>query len=260
MTQDSIIVSKQAPAAIITLNRPEKYNAFNLETIAALIQALDELEADTDVRGIIIAGHERFFSTGADLDDVTTLRNGNDMAKFLRKVRKLTDAIEQNAKPVIAAISGWCLTGGLELAMACDIRVADATAKFGMTSAKNGSLSGSGGTQRLARLVGTGKAKELLFSAEVIDAEEAHRINLINRMVPAGQAIAEARRMVATYEQRGPISLQFAKQAVNIGIQMDLNCALDYEISLVSRIYDTEDRAEGMRAFLEKRTPVFRGR
>jgi enoyl-CoA hydratase/carnithine racemase len=160
---------------------------------------------------------------------------------------------------VIAAPSNFCINGGLELAMACDLRIAAAGASFAITSAKIGTVAGAGGTQRLPRLVGPAKALELLFAAEPIDAAEALRIGLVNRVVPTGQALGEAMRLAQTYQARGPLSLAFAKQAVHRGMEMDLASGIELETLLVTAIYGTQDKQEGISAFLEKRTPIFRG-
>jgi len=260
MSTETVLLRREGPAAILTLNRPEKFNALNPKALTRLTELLAELELDGEVRGIIITGHEKFFCTGADLNVSVARPDGNELAYRSRLFRAVSDGIEINAKPVLAAISGWCLTGGLELAMVCDLRIADEGARFGMTSSRIGSVASWGGTQRLPRLVGESKAKELLFSGEYIDAAEAHRINLINRVVPSGQAVAEAQRMIDVYVDRGPFSIQFMKQAVNVGMQMDLRSALELEINLAARNYGHEDRSEGMRAFLEKRKANFKGR
>jgi enoyl-CoA hydratase/carnithine racemase len=180
--------------------------------------------------------------------------------RALAVVRDTNAAIERCPKPVIAAISGYCLTGGLEMALACDVRVAAENAKFGITSAKIGTVAGAGGTQRLPRLVGPAKAKELLFSSEFIDAQEAWRIGLVNRVVPVGQEVRAAEAMAAVFAERAPLSLSFAKTAVNVGMTMPLEAALAFEIGLTAQLYTTEDKREGIRAFLEKRRAEFRGR
>jgi enoyl-CoA hydratase/carnithine racemase len=160
---------------------------------------------------------------------------------------------------VIAAISGYCLTGGLEMALACDLRVAADNAQFGITSCKIGTVAGAGGTQRLPRLIGTARAKELLFCGDFIDAHEAYRIGLINRLVPRGQEVSAARDLITIYAQRAPLSLRLTKQAVNTGINLDLESALDLENTLTAAIYQTADRQEGIQAFLDKRPARFTG-
>ena len=195
-----------------------------------------------------------------DLDDLAGVKGVGDTQRVLGLVRDANGAIERCPKPVIAAIAGWCLTGGLEMALACDVRVAAETARFGITSARIGTVAGAGGTQRLPRLIGPGRAKEMLFSAEPIDAAEALRIGLVNRVVPAGQELEAALEMARLWARRAPLSLWFAKSAVNVGLTMPLEAALAFEIGLTTQLFTTEDRAEGLRAFQERREAEFRGR
>jgi len=244
----------------VTLNRPEKHNALSLALLGRLQAILRDLGDDPDVRVVILRGNDRCFSTGMDLDDLAGVRGVGDTQRVLGHVRDANAAIERCPKPVIAAIAGWCLTGGLEMALACDVRVAADTARFGITSARIGTVAGAGGTQRLPRLIGPGRAKEMLFSAEPIDATEAFRIGLVNRVVPSGQEVETGLEMARLWARRAPLSLWFAKSAVNVGLTMPLEAALAYEIGLTSQLFTTEDRAEGLRAFQEKRDAKFRGR
>jgi enoyl-CoA hydratase/carnithine racemase len=195
-----------------------------------------------------------------DLDDIAGVSSVADTHRVLGVFRDANAALERCPKPVIAAIAGWCLTGGLELALACDVRVAADNAQFGITSARIGSVAGAGGTQRLPRLIGPGRAKELLFAAEPIDAREADRIGLVNRVVPLGQEVPAALALAELFARRAPLSLWFAKTAVNVGLTMPLDAALAFEAGLTAQLFTTEDKAEGMRAFLEKRAAEFRGR
>ena len=172
---------------------------------------------------------------------------------------RMSQASASSQPPVIAAVEGFCVTGGCELALACDIRVAAEGSSFGITSSRIGTVPGAGGSQRLPRVVGTAKALELLFSADSIDAQEAHRIGLVNRVVPKGRALAEAKAMVAVYAERAPLSLAWDKRAVYQGMQMDLASGLELETFLVSTIYMSNDRKEGISAFLEKRKAKFKG-
>jgi enoyl-CoA hydratase/carnithine racemase len=209
---------------------------------------------------VIVRGNERCFSTGMDLDDLAEVAGVADTQRALGVFRDTNEAIERCPKPVIAAIAGWCLTGGLELALACDVRVAAETARFGITSARIGTVAGAGGTQRLPRLIGPGRAKEMLFSAEPIDAAQADRIGLVNRVVPAGHEVDAALEMARLFARRAPLSLWFAKRAVDVGLTMPLEAALAFEIGLTTQLFTTEDRAEGLRAFLDKRPAEFHGR
>lgn len=260
MADSSVLVERQPPVALVTLNRPEKYNALNLDLLRRLQAVVGELGGDEAIRVVILRGSGEFFSTGMDLDDLSTVTSVADTHRVLGVFRDTNAALERCPKPVIAAIAGFCLTGGLELALACDVRVAADNAKFGITSARIGSVAGAGGTQRLPRLVGAGRAKELLFSAELIDAREADCIGLVNRVVPLGEEVEAAVAMARVFAQRAPLSLWFAKTAVNVGLTMPLEAALAFETGLTAQLFTTEDKAEGMRAFIEKRAVEFRGR
>ena len=259
MADDVLLLERREPAALVTLNRPEKHNALSLDLLARLRTLVTDLGDDAAVRVVILRGNDRCFSTGLDLDDLAAVKGVGDTQRVLGVARDANAAIERCPKPVIAAIAGWCLTGGLELALACDVRIAATTARFGITSARIGTVAGAGGTQRLPRLVGAGRAKEILFAAEPIDADEALRIGLVNRVVPAGQEIEAALEMARLWARRAPLSLWFAKSAVNVGLTMPLEAALAFEMGLTAQLFTTEDRAEGLRAFREKREAEFRG-
>jgi enoyl-CoA hydratase/carnithine racemase len=260
MADDPVLVERRDAIALVALNRPDKHNALSLALLRRFREILCELGDDASIRVVIVRGNERCFSTGMDLDDLAGATAIADTQRALAVARDANAAIERCPKPVVAAIAGWCLTGGLELALACDIRIAADTARFGITSARIGTVAGVGGTQRLPRLIGPGRAKELLFSAEPIDANEALRIGLVNRVVRAGQEVEAAMEMARLYARRAPLGLRFAKTAVDVGMTMPLEAALTFEIGLTSQLFTTEDRAEGLRAFREKREPEFHGR
>ena len=255
-----LLVERREDIAIVALNRPDKHNALSLDLLGQIRAAVDALGADGGVRAVILRGNDRCFSTGMDLDDLAGVTAVADTARALGVFHDANAAVERCPKPVIAAIAGWCLTGGLELALAADVRVAADTARLGITSARIGTVAGAGGTQRLPRLIGAGRAKELLFSAEPIDAAEAHRIGLVNRVVPAGQEVEAALEMARLFARRAPLSLAFAKRAVDVGLTMPLEAGLVFEMGLTTQLFTTEDRAEGLRAFREKRQPEFTGR
>jgi enoyl-CoA hydratase/carnithine racemase len=257
---ETIQVERRGPALVIRLHRPDKLNAISLVMAGEIERAMAEATEADGVSAIVLAGSEKTFSTGADLNDAVALEGSTGMHRFLRTHKAFHAKIEACAKPVLAAIEGWCLTGGLEVAMACDCRIAGEGSQFGITSSKIGSVAGWGGTQRLPRLVGLAKAKELMFLAEFIDAAEAHRIGLVNRVVPKGKALDEAVRWAEVMAERAPFSLTLLKTAAQQGMQMDLASALEFETTLTTAIYMTADREEGMKAFLEKRKPVFKGR
>lgn len=259
MTYSTIELTRDGPAAILRFNRPEKRNAINFEMMHEIEDALANLNDDADVRGIIFTGGDQFFSAGMDLNTAKELGSPRKFNDFMNHWRRLNKAQEDNAKPIIAAIEGFCYTGGLELALACDLRVAANNATFAITSARIGTVAGAGGTQRLPRIVGVSNALEMLFAAEPVDAEHAFRIGLINRKVENGQALAEARKLVDLYSTRAPLSLRFVKRAVYAGMQMPLSEAIEFESFMVNTIYNTEDKLEGISAFLEKRPAQFRG-
>ena len=256
---ESVLVERRDPVALLTLNRPDKHNALSLELLDRLRVAVNELGRDAAVRVVILKGNDRCFSTGMDLDDLQNVKAVADTQRVLDRARETNTAIERCPKPVIAAIAGWCLTGGFELALACDLRIAADTAKFGVTSARIGTVAGMGGTQRLPRLIGPGRAKEILFAAEPIDAAEAMRVGIVNRVVAAGKEVDAAIEMALLFAKRAPLSLWFAKTAVDVGMTMPLEAALAFEIGLTTQLFTTEDRAEGLRAFHEKRDAKFRG-
>lgn len=260
MNYENIRVEPEGPAFVITINRPDKRNALSLNTMVEIDHAMSLANADATVRAIILTGGDKFFSSGADLNEALEVKSVMDGDAFFGRANRLCALLESLDKPVIAAIEGFCITGGLELAMACDIRVGAQGASFAITSSRIGTVAGFGGTQRLPRLVGPGNAMDMLFSAEPIDADNAYRTGLLTRLVGKGEALTEAKRLAAIYEKRGPISLAFAKRAVQQGMQMDLASAVAYEYSLVTGIYGTEDKREGVSAFLEKREAKFTGR
>lgn len=260
MSYENIQTERDGAAFVITLNRPDKRNALSLQTMDEISDAVRKADADSTVRGIILTGGERFFSAGADLNEALQVRSVADGDAFFGRANRLCALLESLTTPVIAAIEGFCITGGFELAMACDIRVGAKGSSYAITSSRIGTVAGFGGTQRLPRLVGTGNALDILFSAEPIDSDNAYRMGLITRLVEKGDALAEAKRMIAVYEKRGPISLAFAKRAVHRGMQMDLYSGVDLEYALVTSIYSTEDKQEGVSAFLEKREACFTGR
>jgi enoyl-CoA hydratase/carnithine racemase len=259
MTFENILTARDGAAYIITLNRPKKRNAVSLQTMADIIAAMKEAEADEKIRAVILTGGTEFFSAGADLNDAIQVTSASKGIKYFNSWHHLNDTLEHLTKPIIAAIEGFCMTGGCELALACDIRVASKGSTFAITSSKIGTVAGAGGTQRLPRVVGPAKALEIMFAGDPIEAEEAHRIGLINRLVEKGEAVNEAKRMIKVYEKRAPMSLALIKRSVHRGMQMDLASAIEFETFLVSTIYTTKDKHEGISAFLEKREAKFTG-
>jgi enoyl-CoA hydratase/carnithine racemase len=251
-------VSRDGASGVIEFNRPEKLNAISFALLDELPVAIGELESDGTIRGIILTGSEKSFATGADLSEAVTVDTPQKFMLYNRQWRTATYSMEHCLKPVIAAINGYCLTGGLELAMACDIRLASPTAVFAITSSKIGSVAGAGGTQRLPRLVGRAVAMELLFTARNVDAQEAAAIGLVNRVV-ATDVVQAAKEMVEVIATRGPLSVTWMKIGVQTGMDIDIESSLDLEAVLSGAAFVSKDKAEGMTAFLEKRDPVFKG-
>lgn len=253
-------VSDDGHIATVRLCRPDKLNALTEGMLYDIGESMHAWDDGGSVRVIVLAGEGRAFCTGADLGQALEVRSGADTLRWNRAWQRACAGIEECRLPVIAAIGGPCVTGGLELALACDLRITGEDGVFGITSAKIGSVAGGGGTQRLPRLIGVGRAKDLLMSARLIDASEALSMGLVNRVVPAGTHEAAAREWAGELSANAPLSLWWAKWAVNSGMDMPLNAALDWEASLSAHAFVTEDRREGMSAFLEKRKADFNGR
>ena len=259
MSYTDIQVEKRDSAGLIILDRPTKMNAISKKLMAEVETAITDFNDDADVSGIVITGSAKAFSTGADLSEAVEVVSVKENVAYSGLWRRMTNAIELSPKPVIAAIEGFCVTGGLETAMACDLRIAGRGSRFAITSAKIGSVAGAGGTQRLPRLVGVSRAKEMLFASRYVEAEEALAIGLITTLTETGEALDTALAEVKTYAKQGPLSLMWLKSAVNVGMGLDLGSALDYEAQLSARAFTTADKKEGMTAFLEKRPAVYRG-
>ena len=259
MSHATLEAARDGSAFVITLRRPERRNALSRQAVAEIIAAAREGEADANASAVVLTGGPQFFSAGADLTEAIEV-NPETAAEYFRGFHRLAATLEGLRKPVLAAIEGFCFTGGLELALACDIRIGAEGSSYAITSARIGTVAGAGGTQRLPRTIGAARALEMLFAAEPIDATEAYRIGLINRLVPRGEALAHAKRIAALYATRGPLSHTHLKRAVREGMQMDLAAGLELEVELATLAYGTRDKQEGISAFLEKRTPRFEGR
>jgi enoyl-CoA hydratase/carnithine racemase len=247
-------------AAVIRLERPAKHNALSVDLINQIADAIDDADHDESIRGIVICGSGTAFSAGADINEALEAREVSAALRYVNRLRRLTSAIELATKPVVAAIHGFCFTGGLEMAMACDRRIASSDATFSISSARIGSVAGLGGTQRLPRLVGLSIAKDLLMTGRVFDAKEAHDLGVIDQLVPPGQAVDAACSWVEQVATSAPLSVWLAKLAVQVGSEISLESALQLEGLLTALAFTTEDRAEGMSAILEKRDPKFDGR
>ena len=245
--------------ATITINRPDKLNALNDATIAELERAIDEVRTRDEIGGVILSGAGRAFVAGADISELSSQSPMQAKARSAYGQR-VFDKFETSPKPVIAAVNGFALGGGCELAMACHVRIASETAKFGQPEVKLGITPGYGGTQRLPRLVGRGPALQLLLTGEMIDAQEALRLGLVNRVVVPAELLAAAGTMMRQMLANAPLALALCIEAVNRGSDANQDDGLNLEANHFAILSGTTDMAEGMRAFLEKRTPRFIGR
>jgi enoyl-CoA hydratase len=257
--RENVVIGVAGGIATITINRPEKRNALNAATRADLIETLEDLAADADVRVVVITGAgEKAFIAGADITEFEG-RTSIDQFRVMSGVT-VFEAMDRFPKPVIAAINGSCLGGGCELAMACDIRIAADTAKLGQPEVNLGLLPGGGGTQRLPRLVGLGTAYRLLYTGAIIDAAEAHRIGLVDDVVPAGELPHRVTALAAAIATKSPVALQLIKEAVRASVRTPLDEGMRHERTLFGLAFSSQDKAEGVAAFLEKRAAEYTGR
>ena len=245
--------------AILWVNRPDKLNALNDATIAELGHAIDAIRVDDSISGVLLTGKGRAFVAGADISELSSQTPVLAKARA-RAGQEVFRRIETCPKPVIAVVNGFALGGGCELAMACHVRIASEAAKFGQPESKLGLLPGFGGSQRLGRLVGKGRAMQLLMTGEMIDASEAYRIGLVNKVVPAGELMAAAHEMMKTILANGPLAVALCIEAVDRGLEMSLDEGMTLEANHFGLLAATEDMREGTKAFLEKRAPAFRGK
>jgi enoyl-CoA hydratase len=260
MTFDNLLVERDDAVAIVTFNRPKVLNALNADTLSELASAMATLAADASVRAIVLTGAgEKSFVAGADINELTVLSPVGG-AEHARAGQRIFDAIEQLGKPVIAAVNGFALGGGCELAMACTLRLAADTARFGQPEVNLGLIPGYAGSQRLPRLVGKGRALEILLTGEMISAARAYEIGLVNRVVPAAELMAEARKLAHLLASKAPIAMRYIIDAVNQGLDTPFAAGAFLETSLFGTIAASEDMREGTRAFLEKRQPVWQGK
>ncbi len=257
MAYENILVEKlEGRVGLIRLNRPRALNALSSALVRELMDALRALNADDEVGCIVITGSERVFAAGADIKEMSTATPVEMLAVDLLD----WDALRKAKKPVIAAVSGWALGGGCELAMACDMIVASETATFGQPEINLGIIPGAGGTQRLIRAVGKALAMEMILNARNLSAEEAYQFGLVNRVVPAESYLDEALTLAREIAARAPVAVRLAKEAVNKAYEMTLAEGLAYEQRAFFLLFSTEDQREGMQAFMEKRKPEWKGR
>ncbi|MBW1635511.1 MAG: enoyl-CoA hydratase/isomerase family protein [Deltaproteobacteria bacterium] len=259
MQWDNIEKNVEGGIATVTINRPKALNALNYDTLKEMLACFIEIGESRDVHVVIITGSgEKAFVAGADISFMEKL-DPLSARQFGKLGHEVLNTIENLPQPVIAAINGFALGGGCEMALACDMRLASDRAKFGQPEVNLGVIPGFGGTQRLPRLVGKGHANELVFSGKIIDADEAGRIGLVNRVVPHEQLLEECLILARMISAKSPVAVRLCKESVNNGVEMDLDRACEYEVDLFSLCFAASDQKEGMKAFLEKRAPQFKG-
>jgi enoyl-CoA hydratase/carnithine racemase len=256
---ENVVYEKKGPIAYVTLNRPKVMNALNKATINELRSAFEDARDDLAVRGVILTGGEKAFAAGADIAEIAN-NTAVEAEQASRRGQALTDLIENLGKPVIAAVNGFALGGGCELAMSCAIRIAAESAKFGQPEVKLGVMPGYGGTQRLPRLVGRGRALKLILSGDIIDAAEAYRIGLVDELEPETHVVERAETVLKKIIANAPLSVKYALEAVNKGLETSMAEGLLIEASLFAICASTDDKKEGTSAFLEKRAPKFQGK
>ncbi len=255
----NILVKKDNYVTIVSINRPKALNALNTELLLELEKVMEELEKDDETRAVIITGEGKAFVAGADISEMRNF-NASLGKKFGETGCRVFFKIENLPKPVIAAVNGFALGGGCELALSCDIRLAGENAKFGQPEVGLGITPGFGGTQRLPRIVGPAKAKELIYTANIIDAKEAEKIGLVNRVVSRETLIDEALNLARRISENAPLAINYSKSAINKGIETDINTGMSIENDLFGLCFATVDQEKGMDAFLKKSEPEFRGK
>jgi len=254
MEFQNIILEKEDGIATITFNRPEALNALNNQTRLEFRNVMSDIQDDDDIKVVIVTGAGRAFVAGSDIKE---LKNTTPLEAH--SITRLGEIIENLEKPVIAAVNGFALGGGCEIAMACDLIIASEKAKFGQPEINIGVIPGGGGTQRLQRIAGVHKAKELIFTGDIIDAKEAEKIGLVNKVVPVDQLEALVKEIAQKIAGKSSAAIKLAKAAINRGMRTDLETGLAYEKELYSLSLTTDDKAEGIEAFIEKRKPKYKG-
>ncbi len=259
MAYQFITYSVEDRIATITVNRPDKLNALNEATISELGEAIEEARNTEEIGGVILTGSGKAFVAGADIAELAA-KKPREVQALARKGQEIFNRFETAPMPVIAAVNGFALGGGCELALCCHVRIASENAKFGQPEVKLGTIPGYGGTQRLPRLIGRGRAMQLLMTGEIIDAVEAYRIGLVNKVVPASESVVDAARaMMKQMLANGPLALMSIVEVVNDGQDLKLPAALELEADRFGDMAKTADMEEGTKAFLEKRPPKFGG-
>jgi len=257
LSLDNLLFKKEGNIGILSINRPDALNALNSAVLDDLDNAIDMINSDEEVYVLILTGEGRAFVAGADIGEMKGM-NTTEARVFAEKGLSVFRKLELMEKPVIAAVNGFALGGGCELSMACDIRIASEKAKFGQPEVGLGITPGFAGTQRLSRLVGIGRAKELIFTCDIINAEEAYRIGLVNKVVSGEELMGVAIEMANKIISKAQLAVRYAKTAINRGMETDLDTGMAIEKDLFGLCFATEDQKEGMGAFLEKRTPSYK--
>ena len=260
MTYNTLLYEKEGAIGIVTINRPASLNALNGEVYTELYQLFEEIENDAEVWVVILTGSgEKAFVAGSDITEMAP-QNSLEINGFVEKARKASDRVYTMTKPVIAAINGFALGGGCELTMCCDLRIASENARFGQPEVNVGVIPGAGGTQRLSRLIGMTRAKELIYTGDMIDASTALNWGLVNKVVPLENLMTEAKALAGKLLTKSGRILSLAKTSITSGASMSLSDALDYEAQCFSLCFATEDQKEGMNAFMEKRKAEFKNK
>ena len=260
MDYETILFKKEGGSGIITFNRPNKLNALNSKVTEELGRVINDCAQDPEVKVVIFTGGPDLFGAGADIGMLESIPSSADCYVFSVESSSVYNAIENIGKPTIAAIGGFCLGGMMEISLCCDFRIAADNARFGLPEVTLGILPGGGGTQRLPRLVGMTKAKELAYLGELIDAQEGYRIGLLNKVVPKDQLLKEAEKLARKLMERPLFAVRMIKSAMNTGANMGLREALEIERQSFTILFSTEDKSEGLKAFLEKRKGQFKGK
>lgn len=246
--------------ALLTLNNPKQLNALSNQFLNELSKVLDQIEADDKIGAIVIWGGEKLFGAGAKIDEISQMEKAYEAFIWSRQIQSLFNRIENTSKATIAAIGGIALGGCLEMALACDLRIASMSAKMGVPEINLGVLPGAGGTQRLPRLIGVSRAKEMLLMGDCISAQEAYRLGVVNRLVEDGYLLQEAMGLAKKIAKKAPIARAMIKSSVNIGINLDFDKALEHEANCFAILFNTDDLREGVKAFSEKRPAKFQGK